>query len=120
MRRPIRLGVRARIRGLGFRGAQRRSTRRGSCSATCNSDQRLPALIRLVVNERPSRKDGLVLLGETWSFCDNIGRYQEDVEMVFLPMTGPVSEMMTATEQAALAALPEVGGRLPRCGPRSE
>lgn len=77
----------------------------------CDSYNRLPSVIALSWQMR--RADWLTLLGEEWSTCDNISDWEDDLfDTQFADLSAAPLEfrhhMMTAKEEAALTALPEI------------
>ncbi|MDP9052204.1 MAG: hypothetical protein M3O31_16015 [Acidobacteriota bacterium] len=60
--------------------------------------------------------DWLTILGENWTSCDYIAPYRDKLRK-WLGSEGPIMEMMTPTEQAAYAALPEIVTVYRGCGP---
>src|SRR5437899_2757303 len=52
-------------------------------------------------------EDWLSLLGEAWSCCDNIGAYRKEL-CSRLGVQGPLRPMMSAQENAAYEALPDL------------
>lgn len=79
-----------------------------------NSYERMGEILMLIGKLNPT--DWLTLLGEWWSGCDNIGVYRKLLRE-WLGTDGPIMEMMTPTEQAAYAALPEMVTVYRGCGP---
>ncbi len=92
---------------FGLRGARASRINRVEAMgliATENSYSRLPFIISL--HGRMSPKEWLVLLGEYWSVCDNIGEHIAVLQRL-IPQ-GNVPAMMKRTERWKLRELPEV------------
>ena len=78
----------------------------------CSSYTRLPTLLALWAGLAVEYRDWLVLLGEEWPSCDNIGQHLDDLwETPFADVLDRPSELrhllMDKAERAAFNALPD-------------
>lgn len=87
----------------------------------CGSHERMDALMHL--HGMMDFPDWLVLLGELWCNCDNIGAYKDDlVEILKEWLDDPlvtIPELMCPDERAAFDAIPDEVRIYRGCGPRN-
>ena len=95
---------------------------RGWIHRCCGSDIKLEALMHL--HGQMDFPDWLVLLGDLWSNCDNIGLYSEDLtyiikEFINEPLT-MIPELMSTEEKLAFDLLPKQITIYRGCGPKNK
>ena len=88
----------------------------------CGSSQKMDALFYL--EGEMDFPDWLVLLGDLWTSCDNIGLYKDDIfgileDSLMDPLT-MIPGLMDDEEKAAFAALPDEITIYRGCGPRNK